>query len=57
MNNTMYGFNLGQKVVCGGETDTIAGFITDTDKENYEMGYRIVLENNGTQALSSVEFD
>jgi hypothetical protein len=50
-----YGFSLGQKVICNGEVDEVVGFVTSDDEENYNMGYRLILKENGTQSLGSIE--
>ena len=50
-----YGFSLGQKVIINGEVDEVVGFVTSDDEENYNMGYRLILKENGTQSLGSVE--
>jgi hypothetical protein len=41
---------IGTKVICNGILDTVIGYVTPEDKENYEMGYRYILEYNGTQS-------
>lgn len=50
----MYGFSIGEIVTVNGEDDEIVGFITPSDKENYDMGYRIEVKEHGTQSISSV---
>lgn len=50
-----YGFSLGEKVIINGEVDEVVGFVTSDDEENYNMGYRLILKENGTQSLGSVE--
>ena len=52
--NEMYGYHIGEHVACNGQEDKVVGFITPEDKENYAMGYRLVLEEEGTQSLGSV---
>ena len=50
----MYGFNIGEIVICNGEEDEVIGFVTPNDRENYNMGYRIILKENGTQSIGDV---
>jgi hypothetical protein len=47
-------FNIGEAVICNGEIDTIIDFVNTNDIENYQMGYKIVLKENGTQSLGSI---
>lgn len=47
-------FNIGDTVICNGSEDKIIDVVTEQDNENFEMGYRYVLENNGTQSPSSL---
>jgi hypothetical protein len=54
MNVTINDFTIGEKVLCNGETDCIIDFVKPNDKENYQMGYRIVLKENGTQSITSI---
>jgi hypothetical protein len=54
MNITINDFIIGEEVLCNGETDYIVDFIKPNDKENYQMGYRIVLLENGTQSINSI---
>ncbi len=46
-------FVKGDAVKCNGKTDVIVGFIYPDDKENYAMGYRLNLWNEGTQSVSA----
>ena len=50
----MYGFNVGEKVIVNGEEDEVIGFVTESDKENYDMGYRIIVKEHGTQSIDAV---
>jgi hypothetical protein len=54
MNVTIKDFIIGEKVLCNGEADYIIDFIKPNDEENYKMGYRIVLKENGTQSINSI---
>ena len=44
---TINDFIIGEEVLCNGQTDYIIDFINPNDEENYKMGYRIVLKENG----------
>lgn len=48
-------FVVGEKVMCNGEEDEVVGFVSPADKDNWDMGYRLVLKENGTQSIGAVE--
>jgi len=48
------GYKIGEEVICNGKPDIIELFITPDDKENWEMGYRVQLRNEGTQTFESI---
>ena len=51
-----YGFYVGQPVIIEGKEDLIEGFITPLyDEPNYKEGYRVSLQNNGTQSLGTFQ--
>jgi hypothetical protein len=55
MSQSKYGYSIGEEVLCDGKTDSIIDFITLKDKDNWKLGYRLVLKDAGTQSLSSVK--
>ena len=50
-----YGFTVGNEVICNGKIDVIVDFIDDKYSKEYEQGYRLILKEEGNQALSSVK--
>ena len=49
-------FKLGEVVECNGQIDVIIDFITpENDKENFDLGYELLLKENGTQTIGCVK--
>jgi hypothetical protein len=44
-------FKIGEQVICNGVPDVVDGFVDRADTQNWDMGYRLILKESGTQSL------
>jgi hypothetical protein len=47
-------FIIGEYVLCNGQIDIIIDFVYPNDIDNYKMGYKVVLKENGTQSIGAI---